>query len=67
MAIRLLREAVEKVPQNPALHYHLGLVYRKNGEADSARGELGEALRLNLEAVQAREARRLLREMGEGL
>lgn len=55
---------MEKAPKNATIRYHLGLAYRKNGEADSAKGELREALRLNLEAVYAGEARRLLKEMG---
>jgi O-antigen ligase len=45
--IRYLREAVEKEPRRPEVHYRLGLAYLVAGRREAARHELREALRLN--------------------
>jgi tetratricopeptide (TPR) repeat protein len=60
-AIPLLRDSVERDPQNAIYHYHLGLAYAKADQLDRARTSLTEALRLRPEIDQSGEAQRLLR------
>jgi Flp pilus assembly protein TadD len=52
---------VERAPQDPIYHYHLGLVYAKLGSDANARTSLQAALKLNASFPGADEARRVLR------
>jgi tetratricopeptide (TPR) repeat protein len=54
-AIRVLREAVEKNPPNPAYHYHLGLALGKAGDAGAARAQFERALALDANYQGARD------------
>ena len=51
-AIGLLQEALSlqdkvRAPDNPDIHYHLGMAYAKNGQTALARQQLERALKLN--------------------
>ena len=58
LAIPLLKECVDKAPQNAAYHYHLGMAYLKSGQTDKAKALLGKALQLNPGFPGAEEARK---------
>jgi tetratricopeptide (TPR) repeat protein len=47
LAVTSLREASRQSPQNPIIHYHLGLAFVKNGNLHEARRSLLEALKLD--------------------
>jgi tetratricopeptide (TPR) repeat protein len=61
LAVAPLQKAVERAPQDPIYHYHLGLVYAKLGSDANARTSLQAALKLNASFPGADEARRVLR------
>jgi tetratricopeptide (TPR) repeat protein len=46
-AIVYLKEANDKVTDNPVMRYHLGMAYYKNGDHEPAKKELRKALELN--------------------
>jgi Flp pilus assembly protein TadD len=47
LAVTSLREASRQSPQNPIIHYHLGLAFVKSGNLHEARRSLLEALKLD--------------------
>jgi tetratricopeptide (TPR) repeat protein len=58
-AIGLLQEALSlqdkmRAPDNPDIHYHLGMAYAKNGQTAQARQELERTLKLNPNASDAK-------------
>jgi len=59
-AIVYLKEAAEKLPNQPMVRYHLGMAYHKNGNADLARKELTKALELDPKFKGNEEARAIL-------
>ncbi len=60
LAIRELKEAVDREPANPTYHYHLGVVYASNGNRDLAKRSLETALRLKPDFDGAQDATRVL-------
>ena len=60
-AIVYLKEANEKVPNQPAIKYHLGMSYYKNGNLDLAKKELNQALKIDANFEGAEEARATLK------
>ena len=62
-AEKLISQAVNALPQNPQLRYHLGMVYQKQGKKAEARRELEQALKSQTfpEADDARKALNALR------
>ena len=48
-------------PDNPTLHYHLGMAYAKTGQATLAREQLQQRLKLNPNSSDAEEAKSSLR------
>ena len=60
-AIVYLREANEKVIDNPMMRYHLGMAHYKNGDNELARKELRKALELNPNFPGADDARKTLK------
>jgi Flp pilus assembly protein TadD len=55
-----LKEANEKIPNNPVIKYHLGMAYYKNGENELAKNELKKALELDPKFPGAEEAKNTL-------
>jgi tetratricopeptide (TPR) repeat protein len=58
-AIGLLQEALNlqdkvRAPDNPDIHYHLGMAYAKNGQTALARQQLERALKLNPNATDVK-------------
>ncbi|MGH9357031.1 MAG: tetratricopeptide repeat protein, partial [Terriglobia bacterium] len=66
LAASSLKDAVEKSPNDPSIHYHLGLTYQKLGEQARAKLELERALQLNPKFKDAAAARQALGEVGKG-
>jgi Flp pilus assembly protein TadD len=64
LAIQPFRFALEKAPDNPAFHYHLGLAYAQAGDKAAARLAMEKALKLKADFEGADEARSLLRTLG---
>ena len=60
LAADLLDEALQKSPQNPTYHYHLGLVYVKLNNATKAREHLEKALQINPKFQNSDDARSTL-------
>jgi len=59
-AITYLKEASDKLPENPVIRYHLGMAYYKKGNRDLAKKELGAALNISANFAGADEARATL-------
>jgi tetratricopeptide (TPR) repeat protein len=59
-AITYLREAADKIPDQPMIRYHLGMAYYKNGNREQAKKELSAALAINAGFAGADEARATL-------
>ncbi len=60
LAVRPLREAIEKDPKNAMYHLHLGLAYAKTGDPVRAKESIERALALNPKVAGAEEARAVL-------
>jgi Flp pilus assembly protein TadD len=60
LAVSPLSESVQRDPKNPVYHYHLGLVYAKNGDNVHARQSLQHALELKADFDGAQDAKRVL-------
>jgi cytochrome c-type biogenesis protein CcmH/NrfG len=58
--VNLLKEAVEKLPKEPAVHYHYGMAQAKNNNSAEAKKALQTALKLNAAFDGADEARTTL-------
>ncbi len=63
MAIGEFSDSLHKLPDNPEIHYHLGLALHKKGDMEGARASLERALNLNAKFDGADEARKLLEEI----
>lgn len=63
LAISLLKEAAEKLPANPVVHFHLGMAQYKNGDKDGAKRSLQAALKLAQSFSGSDEARKVLSEL----
>lgn len=62
-AVTLLRESLEKAPDNPQIRYHLGMAYLGKGDKRLARQELSRSLEHNAKYPGADEARAALKDM----
>ena len=60
-ALRLSQQ--NSSPDNPQLHYHLGMAYAKSGQATPARQHLQQALKLDPNSCDAQDARKQLAEL----
>ena len=60
LAIRLLKEAVEKLPNEPDFHFHYGMAQQKNGDQAGAKKSLQTALELSPTFSGSEEARKTL-------
>jgi tetratricopeptide (TPR) repeat protein len=66
LAIAPLQLSVQKDPNIPTFHYHLGMVYAKAGNASEARQALTRALALKPDFADAAEARAALETLKGG-
>ncbi len=55
-AVLTLQSALKTQPDNPTLHYFLGLAYSQAGKPDDAEPELRKAVQLRPQAIEAQEA-----------
>ena len=62
-ASSLLKEAVEKSPNNPVIHYHYGLTQQKNGDLAGAKKSLQTSLKLSETFPGAEDAKKTLKEL----
>ena len=60
LATNLLKEAAEKLPNDPAVHFHLGMAQSKNGDAAGAKKSLQAALQLSQTFTGSEDARKTL-------
>ncbi|NWF72320.1 MAG: tetratricopeptide repeat protein [Nitrospirae bacterium] len=63
LALNLLKEAVEKLPNEPAVHFHYGMAQQKNGDQAGAKKSLQTALKLSQTFDGSEEARKTLAEL----
>ena len=68
-AIDLFEESLKlaekaKQPDNPTVHYHLGLAYNKTGEFDLAKQHLQRVLKIDPQYRDANEVKKLLNQIG---
>ncbi len=59
-AISEFSDSLKKLPDNPVVHYHLGLAYHKDEQPERARAALEKALSLNESFAGADHAREIL-------
>lgn len=59
-AIPYLKEASEKIPDNPIVRYHLGMAYYKSDKKEMAKKELTAALRMDPKFTGADKAKAAL-------
>ena len=64
-AMSAFERAIERAPDNPLYHYHLGLAHLKAGNEAQGQSALRRALDLNANFAGAEEARKLLSGHGE--
>ncbi len=62
-ATSLLREAAEKLPDNPVVQYHYGMAQHKNGDKAGAKRSLQASLKLSENFPGADEAKKVLNEL----
>lgn len=60
LAISLLKEAVEKLPNDANIHFHYGMAQFKNGDAGGAKKSLQTALKLSQSFPGSEEAKKTL-------
>ena len=65
-AIASLSRAVERNPNNPVYHYHLGLAYLQSGDKQRGRSELQRALEISQDFDGADDARKQLAKSANG-
>jgi tetratricopeptide (TPR) repeat protein len=62
-AIDLFKEAVQRSPNDPSFHYHLGLAYQQAGKPALAREHLETVLKMNPNFSEADDVKRVLAEL----
>jgi tetratricopeptide (TPR) repeat protein len=62
-ASSLLKEAAEKLPNNPVILYHYGLAQHNNGDIDGAKKSLQTSLTISDKYSGAEDAKKLLKEL----
>jgi tetratricopeptide (TPR) repeat protein len=60
LAVNLLKEAAEKLPNDPEVHFHLGMAQSKNGDTTGAKKSLQTALKLGPTFHGSEEAKKML-------
>ena len=64
-ALPLLQQAVDKVPNSPVMHYHLGMAQYKNGDREAARKNLEFSLQTRQQFVGDADARATLEQINK--
>jgi hypothetical protein len=59
----LLKDASEKLPDNPVVQYHYGMAQHKNGDLAGAKKSLQTSLKLSQNFPGAEEAKKVLSEL----
>jgi hypothetical protein len=59
----LLKEAAEKLPDNPVVQYHYGMAQHKNGDKAGAKKSLQTSLKLSQSFPGVEEAKKVLKEL----
>jgi tetratricopeptide (TPR) repeat protein len=62
-SVTLLKEAAEKLPDNPVVLYHYGMAQYRNGDKTSAKKTLETSLKLNTNYTGAADARAVLKQL----
>ena len=65
-AVWLLEEARSIDPEQPLIHFHLGMVFNAQGNTTASKKSLKQALALNLAGPQREEAIRIIADMNKG-
>ena len=65
-AVSLLKEATDKLPDNPVISYHYGMALHKSGDKTGAKNALEKALRHNSDFPGSDEAKRTIAELSGG-
>jgi Flp pilus assembly protein TadD len=65
-AIDLLQKALTLTPDNPNLHYHLGVAYQRMNDAAAAAAQFRLVLKLDPGYVKGREVQKQLAGLGKG-
>jgi tetratricopeptide (TPR) repeat protein len=60
LAVNLLKEAVEKLPDDPIVQFHYGMAQYKNGDAAGAKKALQASLKLSKDFAGSEEAQKTL-------
>ena len=60
LAVSLLKEAAEKLPNEPVVHFHYGMAQQKTGDSAGAKKSLQPALKLSQTFAGSEEARKTL-------
>jgi tetratricopeptide (TPR) repeat protein len=60
LAASLLKEAVDKLPNEPVIHFHMGMTLQKNGDKAGAKKSLQLALKLSQTFIGSEDARKVL-------
>jgi Tfp pilus assembly protein PilF len=63
LATSFLKEAVEKLPLEPDVHFHYGMAQQKNGDRAGAKKSFQTALALSQTFSGSEEARKMLAEL----
>ena len=63
LATDLLREVLQKAPENATYHYHMGMVYQKQKNTAAARRELQRTLQLDPNFTEAKKIRETLHQL----
>jgi tetratricopeptide (TPR) repeat protein len=63
-AVQYLESSVEKNPNDPASHYHLGMAYVRAGDLEKGRKSLQRAVASKIEFDGIAEARKTLAQIG---
>jgi Flp pilus assembly protein TadD len=61
--VALLQDSAAKLPDNPSVHYHLGMAYTKVGDKEAARKALTAATAMNRPFREQADAKRALAEL----
>ena len=65
-AVRIMKQAVTKAPNNPLLNYHLGVAYHRAGQPQQSKEYLRKSIETNQPFPEIAKASQLLQELENG-